>query len=88
MHALYSNHIGYNETPTLTVLNGPPSWVVRSTSKNGRSEARYRQWACTEEHNLTMNIYTDPHNIEYTYFDDVREFTSGSVSLIAEAVLN
>ena len=46
MHALYSNHIGYNETPTLTVLNGPPSWVVRSTSKNGRSEARYRQ--CTK----------------------------------------
>ena len=33
MHALYSNHIGYNETPTLPVLNGPPSWVVRSTSK-------------------------------------------------------
>ena len=33
MHALYSNHIGYNETPTLPVLNGPPSWVVRSASK-------------------------------------------------------
>ena len=49
MHASYSNHIVYNETPTLTVLNGPPSWVVRSTSKNGRSEARYRQWTrCSE----------------------------------------
>ena len=33
MHASYSNYIGYNETPTLTVLNGPPSWVVRSASK-------------------------------------------------------
>ena len=33
MHALYSNHIEYNETPTLPVLNGPPSWVVRSASK-------------------------------------------------------
>ena len=33
MHALYSYHIGYNETPTLPVLNGPPSWVVRSASK-------------------------------------------------------
>ena len=33
MHASYSNHIGYNETPTLPVLNGPPSWVVRSASK-------------------------------------------------------
>ena len=43
MHALHSNYIGYNETPTLPVLNGPPSWVVRSTSKNGRSGARYRQ---------------------------------------------
>ena len=43
MHASYSNHIGYNETPTLPVLSGPPSWVVRSASKNGRSGARYRQ---------------------------------------------
>ena len=33
MHASYSNHIEYNETPTLPVLNGPPSWVVRSASK-------------------------------------------------------
>ena len=43
MHVLYSNYIGYNKTPILPVLNGPPSWVVRSTSKNGRSGARYRQ---------------------------------------------
>ena len=43
MHALYSNHIGYNETPTLPVLNGQPSWVFRSASKNGRSGARYIQ---------------------------------------------
>ena len=32
MHASYSNHIEYIETPTLPVLNGPPSWVVRSAS--------------------------------------------------------
>ena len=25
MRALYSNHSGYNERPTLPVLNGPPS---------------------------------------------------------------
>ena len=53
MHALYINHIGYNETPTLPVLNGPPSWVVRSTSKNGRSGARYRQW-CHWIFNITL----------------------------------
>ena len=32
MHVLYSQNIGYNDTPSLPVLNGLPSWVVRSAS--------------------------------------------------------
>ena len=59
MHALYSNHIGYNETPTLPVLNGQPSWVFRSASKNGRSGARYIQ--CYQV-NMTLHFLN-----EFTY---------------------
>ena len=52
MHALYSQTIGYSETPTLPVLIGPPSLEAHSASKNGRSGARSRQ--CLWLHKMVM----------------------------------
>ena len=38
MNAIYSKNLGYNETPSLPVLNVPPSWMVHSLPKTADAE--------------------------------------------------